>query len=144
MQEHHIEKHILNYLERRGGVVRKIMRSGVPVYQGGKSFKLRKAKNKYANKFMSDIYYFANGQQYFFEVKKPEQKTVNLLKRFNQDRIFLLRCAQKSAYETIAGQFLFLEEFVKNGGPGGFVFSVGDVEKIIMTLPKKIYIPELI
>lgn len=142
MQEYHIEKQILVYLERTGGMVRKIMRSGVPVYQGKNTFRLRKAKSKFANNFMSDVYYFHNGQQYFFEVKKPEKSTLNLLNRFDKDKAFLWKCARKSAYETIAGQFLFLEEFVKNGGPGGFVFSLEDVQKIISNKPKKIYLPD--
>lgn len=126
--EKEIEDSILNYLDFKG-FVSKIHRGGKPVKNKFGQVLLIPFGNKHVKKLV-DIYFLYKGKSFWFEVK-TEKEFIYFQKKSTYLKNNSLKLIKEKKLIHLKEQYDFIESVKKNGGYGGFVWSIECVKKII-------------
>ena len=146
-KERPIHNSILQFLSyKRDSLVKEIRSTGVPIRQLDGRYKMITSESRFSVKYMSDISFLWRGDQFYFEVKRPDRATISFLHKIDADRSLLMRWANKKrtcVKKRMANQYLFIEDSIRAGAWGGFVYSVAQVERILEKRPTEISIPDI-
>ena len=142
MKEKDIERSILDYLARvtRNATPCKIELSGIPDKKSKTG--MRPFMSPHHHRYFSDIFFLCRGVAFFFEVKNDDKKVIRKVHRAVEIAKIYPNKISTIEIMRIVKQYRFIHRMILNGGYGGFVCSIEDVQDIMEQRRRRVFVTE--